>query len=50
MQTSLDDPRSAQRSATVFHPISEADKNEMAGLRAIRYHHGARRCSRRRDF
>jgi len=35
MQTSLHDLHSAQRSATVFHPISEADKNAMAGLRAV---------------
>jgi len=35
MPTSLEDQRSAQQSATVFHPISTADKTAMAGLRAI---------------
>jgi monoterpene epsilon-lactone hydrolase len=35
MPTSLEDQRFAQHSATVFHPISKADKTEMAGLRAI---------------
>jgi epsilon-lactone hydrolase len=35
MPTSLEDGRSGQRSATVFHPISMADKAAMAGLRAI---------------
>src|ERR1700722_11247424 len=35
MPTSLEDQRFAQHSATVFHPISKADKTAMAGLRAI---------------
>ena len=35
MPTSLEDQRFAQQSATVFHPISTADKTAMAGLRAI---------------
>ncbi|MGH9439193.1 MAG: alpha/beta hydrolase fold domain-containing protein [Terriglobia bacterium] len=35
MPTSLEDERLAQRSATVFHPISTVDKTAMAGLRAI---------------
>ncbi len=35
MPTSLENQRFAQRSATVFHPISTADKTAMAGLRAI---------------
>jgi hypothetical protein len=35
MPTSLEDQRFAQQSATVFHPMSTADKTAMAGLRAI---------------
>jgi len=35
MPTSLEDQRFAQRSATVFHPISTSDKTAMAALRAI---------------
>ena len=35
MPTTLEDQRFAQQSATVFHPISTADKTAMAGLRAI---------------
>lgn len=35
MPTSLEDQRFAQQGATVFHPISKADKTAMAGLRAI---------------
>jgi epsilon-lactone hydrolase len=35
MPTSLEDQRFAQQRATVFHPISTADKFAMAGLRAI---------------
>jgi hypothetical protein len=35
MPTSLEDQRFAQRGATVFHPISTADKTAMAALRAI---------------
>ena len=35
MPTSLDDQSFAQQGATVFHPISKADKTAMAGLRAI---------------
>ena len=35
MPTSLDDQSFAQQGATVFHPISTADKTAMAGLRAI---------------
>jgi acetyl esterase/lipase len=35
MPTSLEDQRFAQRSATVFHAISAADKTAMAVLRAI---------------
>jgi acetyl esterase/lipase len=35
MPTSLEDQRFAQQSATVFHPISTADKTAMAAMRAI---------------
>jgi len=35
MPTSLDDQHLAPQSATVFHPISTADRTAMAGLRAI---------------
>jgi len=35
MSTSLEDQCFAQRSTTVFHPISAADRIAMAGLRAI---------------
>lgn len=35
MPTSLVEQRFTQQSATVFHPISLADKTAMAGLRAI---------------
>ncbi len=35
MPTSLEDHRFTQRSATVFHPISAADKVAMAAMRAI---------------
>jgi epsilon-lactone hydrolase len=35
MPTTLEDQRFSQQSATVFHPISTADKTAMAGLRAI---------------
>jgi monoterpene epsilon-lactone hydrolase len=35
MKPSLEYPRLAKRSATVFHPISAADKATMAGLRAM---------------
>jgi epsilon-lactone hydrolase len=35
MPTSLEDQRSAQQSATTFHPISTADKTAMASFRAI---------------
>jgi epsilon-lactone hydrolase len=35
MPTSLEDQRFAQQSATVFHPISAADKTAMAEMRAI---------------
>jgi len=35
MPTSLEDERLAQRSATVFHPISTPDKTVMAAMRAI---------------
>jgi len=35
MPSSLENQRFTQRNATVFHPISEADKTAMAALRAI---------------
>jgi epsilon-lactone hydrolase len=35
MTISLEDHRFTQRSATVFHPISTADKMAMAAMRAI---------------
>lgn len=35
MPTSLEDHRFTQRSATVFHPISTADKMAMTAMRAI---------------
>lgn len=35
MPISLESPRFAQQSATVFHPISVADKTAMAAMRAI---------------
>jgi hypothetical protein len=35
LPASSEDQRFVQQSATVFHPINEADKTAMAGLRAI---------------
>ena len=44
MPTTLEDQRFAQHSATVFHPISTADKTAMARLRAtVEPHKGALR-------
>ena len=35
MPTTLEDQRFAKQSATVFHPMSAADKTAMATMRAI---------------